>query len=90
MKKRWNLIFLILLFAAFGLLLYFGEETAEGVRQGLYLSYRAVIPALFPAAVLCALIGEQIEWIPLPPAFSLWVIAQICGFPLGIKTVARA
>ncbi len=60
------------------------------MRQGLQLAYRAVLPALFPAAVICGILSEMMEYIPLPPAFTLWITSHLCGFPLGIKTTVRA
>lgn len=56
----------------------------------MQLSYRSVLPALFPSAVVCGLLTEVLEFLPLPANHSLWITAQLCGFPLGIKSVCRA
>ena len=90
MKKYVNSIFAILCLFFFPLLLVLGPEIGDGIKTGLQLAYRAVLPSIFPAAVVCAVLGELIEYLPLPPTISLWLNAQLCGFPLGIKTVARA
>jgi hypothetical protein len=90
MKKYWMTLFTLLLLSALPMLLLFGAQAGEGVRQGLQLAYRAVLPALFPAAVVCGILSEMMEYIPLPPAFTLWITSHLCGFPLGIKTTVRA
>lgn len=90
MKKYAKMIFTFSLLLLLPLLLLEGSRAGEGVRQGLALSYRAVLPALFPAMVVCGMIGELAEYITLPPAWTLWLTSHLCGFPLGIKTLARA
>lgn len=90
MKKYRNVIFIVLTILAFSLMLAFGQVIGQGVRDGLALAYRSVLPALFPAAVLCAVIGEMVELLPFPPTITLWAQSQLCGFPLGIKTVVRS
>ena len=90
MKKYGNLIVISACMLAFPLLLVYGQALGQGVKNGLTLAYRAVLPSLFPAAVVCAVIGEMAEALPLPPTVTLWAQSQLCGFPLGIKTVARA
>ncbi len=90
MKKIWMTLFTLLLLSALPLLLLYGARAGEGVRQGLQLAYRAVLPALFPAAVVCGILSEMMEYIPLPPTFTLWFTSHLCGFPLGIKTTVRA
>ncbi len=72
------------------LLLVFGRKAGDGVRQGLTLAYTAVLPALFPAMVVCGMMGELAESLPLPSALTLWITSHLCGFPLGIRTLARA
>lgn len=90
MKKYAKTIFTFLLILLLPLLLWEGTRAAEGVRQGLELCYRAVLPALFPAMVVCGMIGELAEYLPLPPARTLWITSHLCGFPLGVRTVTRA
>ncbi len=90
MKKHWNFIWILILFAALLVLIAEGATVGEGVRAGLNIAYRSVLPALFPAAVVCGMIGELAEYLPLRPTLTLWLTAQLCGFPLGIKTAVRA
>lgn len=90
MKKYLKVSFTFLLLLSLPLLMLFGQQAGEGIRSGLQLAYRAVLPALFPAAVVCGILAELLEYLPLPPNQSLWISAQLCGFPLGIKSVCRA
>ncbi len=89
MKKYAKIIFTFLLLLLLPVLLLKGSTAAEGVRQGLNLAYRRVLPALFPAMVVCGMIGELSEYIPLPTAWTVWLTSHLCGFPLGIKTLVR-
>ncbi len=89
MKNATKLILiLILLFLLLGSILV-SRPLGNGVRAGLELSYRFVLPALFPPMVLCGIIGEWIDAIPLPPSVTLWITSNLCGFPLGIRTVTQ-
>lgn len=88
--KYGKIILVFILFLALLLIIANGTVAGEGVRQGLSLSYRVVLPALFPAMIVCGMIGELAEYVPLPPAWTLWVTSHLCGFPLGIKTVAQS
>ncbi len=90
MKKYLKISFALSLLFSFPLLMIFGQQASEGVRIGLQLAYRSVLPALFPAAVVCGILAEVLEFIPLPVNHSLWITAQLCGFPLGVKSVCRA
>lgn len=36
------------------------------------------------------MIGELADHLPLPAAATVWLTAQLCGFPLGIKTAVHA
>lgn len=90
MKKCLKISFALSLLFAFPLLMFWGQPIAEGVQEGLRLAYRSVLPALFPAAVVCGVLTEILEFLPLPINHSLWITAQLCGFPLGIKAVCRA
>ena len=89
MKKYAKIIFTFLLLLLLPILLLKGSLAAEGVRQGLNLAYRRVLPALFPAMVVCGMIGELSEYIPLPTGWTVWLTSHLCGFPLGIKTLTR-
>ncbi len=89
MKKYAKIIFTFLLLLMLPFLLLEGSRAGEGVRQGLNLAYRAVLPALFPAMVVCGMIGELSEYIPLPTAWTVWLTSHLCGFPLGIRTLTR-
>ena len=90
MKKYLKIIFALSLLFSFPLLMIFGRQAGDGIRAGLQLAYRSVLPALFPAAVVCSILAELLEYLPLPPNHALWITAQLCGFPLGIKSVCRA
>lgn len=72
------------------LLLVFGKQASDGVRQGLTLAYQAVLPALFPAMILCGMMGEFAESLPFPSALTIWITSHLCGFPLGIRTLTQA
>lgn len=84
------MIFTFILLLLLPLLLLEGSEAGEGVRRGLELAYRAVLPSLFPTMTVCGMIGELAEYIPLPPAWTLWITSHLCGFPLGTRMLARA
>lgn len=90
MKKYLKILFTLSLLFSFPLLMIFGQQAGEGIRDGLQLAYRSVLPALFPAAVVCGILAELLEYLPIPPNHALWITAQLCGFPLGIKSVCRA
>lgn len=89
MKKYSKIIFVLLLLAGLAGLLLRSPQAGQGVKDGLTLSFRAVLPALFPAMVLCGMIGELAECLPLPPAATLWLTSHLCGFPLGVRTLMR-
>lgn len=89
MKKFAKIIFTFLLLYLLPILLWKGSLAAEGVRNGLTMAYRNVLPALFPAMVVCGMMGEISEYIPLPTAWTVWLTSQLCGFPLGIRTLTR-
>ncbi len=89
MKKCGKLIFTIILLLLLPFLLWHSTVVGEGVRWGLTLSFRAVIPALFPAMVLCGMIGELAEAVPAPVPLTVWLTSHLCGFPLGERTLAK-
>ncbi len=95
----------ILLFPTFALLLFFLLEAGEirvGIREGLMIAYLAVVPSVFPFAVLSGYLMGQIprnrELLPLRPIARLlglppggamcFLIGQLCGFPLGAKCIS--
>ena len=86
MKKYGNLLFISALMLSLPLLLAYGQALGQGVREGLVLAYRSVLPALFPAAAVCAVVGELAEAFPLPPAATLWIQSQL---PQTIGDTAR-
>lgn len=90
MKKYLKSLFALTLLFSFPLLMFWGRQAGEGIVDGLRLAYRSVLPALFPTAVVCGILAEVLEYLPLPPNHTLWITAQLCGFPLGIKSVCRA
>lgn len=87
----------------FLLLLAFPAAVADGVRSGLSLSYRAVIPAVFPSIVLTSLLfsrsGGLIErtvgrvfsrlFRVSPRGAVAYVAGLLAGFPVGAVTVAN-
>lgn len=89
MKKYGKIILTFLLLLLLPLLLIKGSAAAQGVRQGLELAYHSILPALFPAMVLCGMIGELAEHLPLPVGWTFWLTSHLCGFPLGIRTLVR-
>ncbi len=89
MKKTTKFIFILFLLMAIAGSILISGRLGAGIRRGLALSYRSVLPALLPSMVLCGIIGEWLEVIPLPPTVTLWITSQLCGFPLGIRTVTQ-
>lgn len=89
MKKYAKIIFTFLLLLLLPLLLLKGTAAGEGVRHGLNLAYRTILPSLFPVMVLSGIIGELSEYIPLPTPWTVWISSHLCGFPLGIRTLTR-
>ncbi len=94
----------LLLFPAIALLFLFlfeSDAVRDGIKEALRLSYMAVIPSVFPFAVLSGYImgqlsqGEEIGLLrPLSRLFALprggatcFLIGMFCGFPLGAKCV---
>ena len=90
MKKYLKSLFALSLLFSFPMLMILGRQAGEGIGDGLQLAYRSALPALFPSAVVCGILAELLEYLPLPPNHTLWITAQLCGFPLGIKSVCRA
>ncbi len=76
------------------ILLLFPTEVANGVRAGLSLCVRALIPSLFPflciapltADALSALCGGSTRRAALRASF---VIGMLCGAPMGALTLTR-
>ena len=89
MKKYGKIIFATLLLLLMLILTGFSPLAAEGVRQGLNLSYRALLPALFPSMVICSMLGELSDQLPFPPSLTVWIASLLCGFPLGIRTLMQ-
>ena len=83
-------IFTLLPILGLIVLLIYRQQAGEGVRQGLTLSFRAVLPALFPAMVLSGMVGELAESLPFPPALTVWITSHLCGFPLGIRALTMS
>ncbi len=82
------------------LLLIEGAAVGDGIRAGLDLCYRAIIPSVFPFSVLSAYISrweggsslltkgfEKVFHLPGKGILPLF-IGLFCGFPLGAKAVA--
>lgn len=100
-QRKDRLLFFLCL-ASFLLLLAFPAVTGAGVRAGLDLCYRAVIPSVFPSLVLTELLFSR----PLrriertlgrlfhsafgvsPRGAVAWIAGLLSGFPVGAVTVA--
>lgn len=89
MKKYGKIFLTLLLIGALLILTLYSKTAGKGVKFGLQLSVTSLLPALFPSMVLCAMIGSLAEFIPLPPAITIWITSHLCGFPLGIRTVVQ-
>lgn len=89
---------IICLFAAM-LMLTFGNELKNGVKDGLSISYNIIIPTLFPFFILSDLWSQSLAVSPdslLGKAFkklfgingagaSAFICGMFCGFPIGVK-----
>ena len=87
---------------AFALILYFPAVAGAGMRAGLTLCARAVIPSVFPSLILTDLLfsrpTEVIEgtlgrlfarFFRVSPRGAVgWIAGLLCGFPVGAITVA--
>lgn len=77
-------VFLLSLF-----LLFIPEPGAVGMRDGLLLCGRAVIPSLFPFLVLTPFLAYYGQCIPSFPLIPLtFAVGMTTGFPLGAVTAA--
>ena len=79
------------LVALIALLLWKNAALVNGVRAGLTLSARAVIPALFPFSLLSPYLLSGMSpsgnrRFKLPRATVPFIVGLLCGFPLGAKT----
>ena len=100
-KTRRSHVLFYPLFALALLLLWQAEAVGDGVRKGLDLCYRAIIPSVFPFSVLSAYLSRVetdggilakcfSRLFRLPPEGVLpFFIGLFCGFPLGAKAVAE-
>ncbi len=85
------------------LLMLYAEGASMGVKNGLQLCVRTMIPSLFPFMALSELIvrsgfGERIAYFParlLSPLLGLpregvcaMLLGWLCGFPIGARTAA--
>ncbi len=94
-----------LLFPAFALLFTFllrTEVVRQGVQEGMELSYLAVVPSVFPFAVISSYIMGHTDTareprilrplsrlLSLPPGgATCFILGLLCGFPLGAKCVS--
>ena len=97
-----RILFLFFL-VAFALILLFPQQTGDGVRTGLSLCYRAVIPAVFPSWILttllfsrpCKAIEQTVGRLftrvfrVSPRGAVAWLAGLLSGFPVGAVTVAN-
>ncbi len=93
----------VLSFLAFALLLCFPKTVGMGVRAGLELCYRAIIPSVFPFMVLSEIL-RGIDLTPLdrtagrllgallrvsPLGGRVILLGILCGFPIGAKMTSE-
>lgn len=102
-KKSGDRLLFFSSLAGFLLILAFPTVVADGVRSGLALSYRAVLPAVFPSIVLTSLLfsrsGGLLEntvgrvfsrlFRVSPRGVVAWIAGLFAGFPVGAVTVAN-
>ena len=88
-KNKWDFDSFLVLFSsliALLLLLSFPSEVSRGVRDGLALCYRAIIPAVFPFAILAEMIVTA-DLTPLDKTLGRAVGAPLGVSPIGGRTV---
>ncbi len=89
-RLAWNrAVLLLFLLLSMGLLLYRSDVVAEGVRTGLLLCGRSLLPSLFPMFVAVTLAIQCGLGSVLPPAGSALLLGLVGGYPVGAKTVAE-
>ncbi len=102
-KRNGDRLLFLFSLAAFILILLFPRQTGDGVRKGLTLCYRAVIPSVFPSLILTTLLFSRpcgaIErtvgrlfsraFRVSPRGAVAWVAGLLSGFPVGAVTVAN-
>ena len=103
MFSKEPLVSLLLFFVVLFLFLFFPDWVRKGVSSGLDLCVSAVLPSLFPFAVLSSYFVnmEYPKLVARPFAsvsrrlfasdgrvFAVWVTGIIAGFPVGGKTAA--
>ena len=101
--KRADRALFCLTLSAFVLILLFPAASGNGVRSGLLLCYRAVLPSVFPSLILTDLLfsgsGEVVErtvgrffsgvFRVSPRGGVAFIAGLLSGFPVGAITVAR-
>lgn len=102
-KKSGDRLLFVASLLVFLLLLAFPAAVADGVRAGLSLCYRAVLPAVFPSIVLTSLLFSRSGgWIEgtvgrvfsrlfrvSPRGAVAFVAGLLAGFPLGALVAAN-
>lgn len=93
----------LLTLSAFVLILLFPAASGDGVRSGLSLCYRAVLPSVFPSLILTDLLFSRSS-APIertvgrlfsrafrvsPRGAVAYIAGLLSGFPVGAITVAR-
>ncbi len=89
-KPRQRYMILPPLIALIILLLWKNAALSEGILAGLSLSSHAVLPALFPFALLSPYLLSAMSpngsgRLKLPQATVPLIVGLLCGFPLGAK-----
>lgn len=103
MKNIKNILTAVAIFALAALLLIYPAEAAGGVREGLMLCVKVIIPTLFPYMALAGFlalsgVGGILSWPLLPitrgilklpaEAGGALLMSFIGGYPAGVKTIA--
>lgn len=82
-------LLLLFLLLSVGLLLYRSDVVAQGVRAGLLLCGRSLLPSLFPMFVAVTLAVQCGLGRLLPAGWSAVLLGLLGGYPVGAKTVAE-
>ena len=103
MRKRPHALKAIASIALFLLLIISAENAAIGVRHGMDLCIKSVIPSLFPFLLLSNLLGSAVGSLKVPllapvrqlcklpkNGETIWLIGQISGYPAGAQTIYNA
>lgn len=86
MRSRYKaIIFLTIII----ILLFFSDIVRLSIQNSLSLCVQGLIPALFPYFVLSGVLLDLGIDLLFPGPWSSFLIGQICGFPLGTRSVCN-